>query len=117
MIDEERALDGLTPLIARLAAAKHAASFRCAYWGGRAPAIATGMSLIGIALEEEGHARVLEALLGDAPGVSCAPEATVTWRRWPALADTSSQRAESWLRAMVRYAVGDAEVTAALHVL
>lgn len=99
-----------------LAQAKHELGFRCAFWGGRGPSVDASIALAGMALEEEGHAKVLEGFVAEElGGPPVDRDAIVRWDHWPSLASTSEHQRETWPDAMLRYFLQDLEVAAALR--
>jgi ring-1,2-phenylacetyl-CoA epoxidase subunit PaaA/ring-1,2-phenylacetyl-CoA epoxidase subunit PaaC len=101
-----------------LGAAKHLLGYRCSWWTARAPGLETKMALAGMALEEEGHAKVLESFASDALGAPAANRhESVGWQRWPAVsdADLATARAETWPDALARQAALDAACTRVLE--
>jgi 1,2-phenylacetyl-CoA epoxidase catalytic subunit len=76
------------------------------------------IALCGMALEEEGHAKVLEGFVAEETGVAPVDrDSLVTWEDWPLLGDTSGQRQETWPEALLAYFCQDVQTTAALHAL
>jgi ring-1,2-phenylacetyl-CoA epoxidase subunit PaaC len=106
--------NGAADALRLLAAVKHELGLRCAVWAGAAPGLETGIALAGIALEEEGHARVLEGLVGDN---TLRRDRIVTWDTWPEVDDADAHRKLPWPEAMAAWFVRDAEATGALRVL
>lgn len=72
---------GLVSLTTHLVEAKHRLGLACARWAGRGPNLAASISMTGMALEHEGHARALQSwLAGEQP---CDDEQDViTWDSW-----------------------------------
>jgi hypothetical protein len=106
------------PLLAALIAAKHELAFTCAWWAGSGPTLDASIALAGMALEEEGHARVLERI--DAAGTAelrVSRDHVVRWDRWPSIGDTSPLRSATWPEALGRQVALDLEVAAVLGAL
>jgi len=107
----------LNSLLAGLAVIKHRLGFRCARWITRAPGLELRIALAGIALEEEGHAKVLEAFLAEESGGVADRERLVTWDSWPGLPDTGTLAQAGWPQTLTDYFVEDSAATAVLSVL
>lgn len=108
----------LAELVSKLAVAKHELGFRCAFWAGRGPSVDASIALAGLALEEEGHAKVLEGFAADELGGEPVDrDALVRWDLWPSVTDTTEYRREAWPESLLRYFLQDVETTAALQAL
>lgn len=118
MVAVELAPAGLTALITRLAEVKHELGFRCAYWAGRGPSVDASIAMAGLALEEEGHAKVLEGFAADELGAEPVNRnALVRWDLWTSVPDTTEQRRDTWPITLLNYFLQDVETTAALQAL
>lgn len=108
----------LAALVSKLAEAKHELGFRCAYWAGRGPSVDASIALAGLALEEEGHAKVLEGFAADELGGEPVDRnALVRWDLWPSVLDTTAHRRDTWPVTLLNYFLQDVETTAALQAL
>lgn len=72
---------GVPALVAHLIEVKHALSWHCARWAGRGPSLSVSISMAGMALEHEGHARALTSWLTDGADTAASTE-TITWECW-----------------------------------
>lgn len=110
-----------TPLgdvLGRLAIAKHALGYRGAYWTARAPGLELKMALTGMALEEEGHAKVLEGFASERLGHPAVDrQSLVTWSAWPGQVAPGASPDEAWPDALMTYGAQDAAITVALAAL
>jgi 1,2-phenylacetyl-CoA epoxidase catalytic subunit len=107
----------LAKLLRTVVAAKHDLGFRWSSWLVSAPGIEGRIALAGMALEEEGHARVLEGFLTtDLNDPPVDRDALVRWDTWPG-ADRRARIEHSWPEALAQCFVLDATITALLRVL